>query len=525
MIPTPKLAELADLADVKGWRVVLVGDPLQFSAVGRGGMFGLLTETFGAIELDRVHRFTNPWERQASLQLRRGDHAVVDVYEEQGRLHSGTPEGIEREAVSRWWRHRQAGHDVLLMAPTNETVDRLNHRAQGLRLRAGELDPAGRSIRIGGTTLYVGDEIATRQNDRQLRTDQGDMVRNRARWTITHVHPDHTITVAGTSGTVRLPAPYVRDHVELAYTSTGHAAQGRTVQHALVVIDKPTDLRNLYVPLTRGTESNHAYLAVTGEETARDVFAQCLSTDWIDRPAHERHADLAGQQLHHPGLLDPVRLRAMLDRRSDIIEHLDEAREDIETIPDALTSAKKEHRAAETKLEDLRTRLDEAHAAVAEYDRPLKRRRHAEDLAQAQSAVHALPRQIDQASTRVRSLARRIEQLEVGLADARRTAAADSPLRPELAQLDTTLDRDARARARQVRLDPTAGLARDLGPRPADVVAGATWDRMAGEHAQHDAAHRHEPSLTSLLAGLDEYALDIAGDPAVGLVDDIDLDL
>ena len=57
MLPTAKLAELADLADVKGWRVVLVGDPQQFSAVGRGGMFGLLVDTFGAIELERVHRF------------------------------------------------------------------------------------------------------------------------------------------------------------------------------------------------------------------------------------------------------------------------------------------------------------------------------------------------------------------------------------------------------------------------------------------------------------------------------------
>ena len=73
MLPTAKLAELADLADLKGWRIALVGDPMQFSAVGRGGMFGLLVDTFGAIELDRVHRFDNEWERDASLRLRRGD--------------------------------------------------------------------------------------------------------------------------------------------------------------------------------------------------------------------------------------------------------------------------------------------------------------------------------------------------------------------------------------------------------------------------------------------------------------------
>ncbi|HUR18270.1 MAG TPA: AAA family ATPase [Acidimicrobiales bacterium] len=39
MLATPKLADLSVLADHMDWRVILVGDPLQFSAVGRGGMF------------------------------------------------------------------------------------------------------------------------------------------------------------------------------------------------------------------------------------------------------------------------------------------------------------------------------------------------------------------------------------------------------------------------------------------------------------------------------------------------------
>ena len=44
---TPKLAALARLADQYQWRVVLVGDPRQFSAVGRGGMFGHLVDNLG----------------------------------------------------------------------------------------------------------------------------------------------------------------------------------------------------------------------------------------------------------------------------------------------------------------------------------------------------------------------------------------------------------------------------------------------------------------------------------------------
>ena len=79
------------------------------------------------------------------------------------------------------------------------------------------------------------------------------MVRNRARWTIDAIHPDGSLTATGRHGTIHLPARYVAEHVELAYATTAAAAQGRTVDHALVVIDRPCDVRNLYVAMTRGT--------------------------------------------------------------------------------------------------------------------------------------------------------------------------------------------------------------------------------------------------------------------------------
>jgi ATP-dependent exoDNAse (exonuclease V) alpha subunit len=216
MMPTAKLAELADVADTKGWRIALVGDPLQFSAVGRGGMFGLLVDTFGAVELDRVHRFANDWERDASLCLRRGDVEVAEVYDVNGRLRGGTQIQMERASVARWWELRQAGMSQLLMCPTNEATERLNHRCQQTRIRAGEIDPDGPTATAGPYTLHIGDEIATRQNDRRLITDTGDMVRNRATWTIDAAHPDGSLTASGRNGTIYLPPSYVAEHVELA---------------------------------------------------------------------------------------------------------------------------------------------------------------------------------------------------------------------------------------------------------------------------------------------------------------------
>ena len=193
MISTAKLSELADFADVKGWRVALVGDPLQFSAVGRGGMFGMLVDTFGAIELERVHRFDHAWERDATLRLRRGDVTVVDDYEANDRLHGGTTTQMERAAVRRWWEHRTSGATVLLMAPNNEAVERLNQRCQQQRINVGDLDDAGPHVCAGPYRIRRRDEITTRHNDRRLVTDQGEMIRNRATWTVDHVHPDRLV--------------------------------------------------------------------------------------------------------------------------------------------------------------------------------------------------------------------------------------------------------------------------------------------------------------------------------------------
>ena len=89
--------------------MILVGDPRRFSAVGRGGMFSHLTTTYGAIELDQVHRFESRWEREASLRLRNGDPSVLVEYDRRGRLHDGTAHDMETELLEAWRRARVRG--------------------------------------------------------------------------------------------------------------------------------------------------------------------------------------------------------------------------------------------------------------------------------------------------------------------------------------------------------------------------------------------------------------------------------
>ena len=284
-VSTPKLAALTRLADDKAWRVVMVGDPRQFSAVGRGGMFAHLIDTDGAIELDRIHRFTHQWEADATRRLRTGDVSVLAQYERHGRLHNGTPNAMETAIVEAWSQAQRQGRSVALMANTNHTVNRLNQLTQQRRIDAGELDPNGPALDVARARLLVGDEVVTRRNQRTLRTDRGFMVKNRDHWTIEAIHADGAVTVTGRAGRVRLLADYAANEVELGYAQTSYATQGRTVDTCLLLVDGPIDGRGIYTPLTRGRHTNHAYVVTSEGETAADVLTQAIARDWIDQPA------------------------------------------------------------------------------------------------------------------------------------------------------------------------------------------------------------------------------------------------
>jgi hypothetical protein len=103
--------------------------------------------------------------------------------------------------------------------------------------------------------------VVTRENNRRLTTDTG-WVKNGDVWTVSATHADGSMTVTRPNGhgTVVLPASYVAEHVELAYASTAHRAQGRTVDTAHAFASPTTTREVLYVALTRGSESNHLYV-------------------------------------------------------------------------------------------------------------------------------------------------------------------------------------------------------------------------------------------------------------------------
>ncbi|CCG04773.1 MobF family relaxase [Blastococcus saxobsidens] len=311
---------LLTIADECQVHLALLGDRHQLPAVGRGGVLDLAAAQVDPTEhltLVGVHRFTRtdatgrttPDTDYADLTLamRTGENPgkVFDALlaREQIRLHPDAQ--ALREALAAGAAERYtAGERVAVVVSTREQATALNAAIRDRLVTDGRVDDRRVVVTGAGERIGVGDRIATRRNDRDLA------VANRDVWTVTGVGrdggllvtPDSTphvtpaggvlaavtpaVTPAGTGSRV-LPADYVMAHVELAYATTAHGAQGDTVTAAHLVVGEDTGAAAAYVGMTRGRIANTAHLVATDPAQAREQWLAVFARDRADLgPAH-----------------------------------------------------------------------------------------------------------------------------------------------------------------------------------------------------------------------------------------------
>jgi len=300
---TRTLDRLGAITAEAGAKLLLVGDWAQLQSVDAGGAFALLASARDDTpELRDIHRFTHEWEKNASLDLRDGRVDAIGIYSREKRLREGTTDEMIDAAYLAWRADAQAGLASVLVTESSQAVTALNARARAERILDGETEATCEAILAEGARASVGDLVITRQNDRRLRSLRGGWVRNGDRWKVTDVRPDGTLVVRRQArrwaATVALPADYVAEHVDLGYAITAHRAQGITVDTAHVVVSASTTRENLYVSMTRGRDSNIAYVALDRPDdshaaphpddvNARTVLYGVLQHSGVELSAHQ----------------------------------------------------------------------------------------------------------------------------------------------------------------------------------------------------------------------------------------------
>jgi hypothetical protein len=137
MMTSPDLADLIDLAERHGGKVIAAGDTEQLQAVQNGGGMSLLADRLGYVRLAEPVRLHAAWERAASLRLRDGDATVAGEYDRNARIAGGDPEQTMEAAAADYTSLAAGGTDVLLIAADHALRRELSRRVRENLLRLG----------------------------------------------------------------------------------------------------------------------------------------------------------------------------------------------------------------------------------------------------------------------------------------------------------------------------------------------------------------------------------------------------
>jgi hypothetical protein len=156
MVATPALGA-RDLADADPWRVVLIGDPLQYMAVGRGGRFDWFVEHGRAIEgvVYTADLGLTFWgavlsREAASLEAVHGDlHDALDLFD---------------SAIQSQHRANNVAHAVAVLASLAVFFNRLDEPLVAATIY-GSSTPYGTANRVKGLRDACEQLHATLGND------------------------------------------------------------------------------------------------------------------------------------------------------------------------------------------------------------------------------------------------------------------------------------------------------------------------------------------------------------------------
>jgi len=318
-----RLDALTRLIEESGAKLVAVGDGKQLPSIGPGGMFDRLTTHARSAELADIHRTSDPEERQAWGALRRGEpEKAMAHYQARGELFfNDTREEAGEAAVLRWaelTKTRDPRQVALIADASNVEIDRLNARAQHLRIDRGELWGAEVQLPHRHYGLYEGDLITFTA---QHRIPGQPRVENGARGQVTRTNEGGlTVLLDGSRREVTLAGNDL-ENLRLAYAQHVYRQQGATVDRSVVLTGGwQTTKESAYVQATRAREATEWFLArdelgIEGQDDRRVMrLAQQIRISRRQTPslAHRELADPDwGPGFHPTHRLMPSPLRAL----------------------------------------------------------------------------------------------------------------------------------------------------------------------------------------------------------------------
>ncbi len=258
MVDFASMSYLIKEAKKAGSKVVLIGDPEQLKPIQKGEIFRGIAARTGYIELENIKRQKDAGDRQASLDLAKGNiNKAIQHYKDKGAITiSDTTLQAAEQVVSDWKKDLETTDiaDTIMLSFTRKAVNHINNLAREALIAENKIGKE--NIEYLGMdrtlTISAGERLLFRENNKTLGVRNGDTATVQA---VT----SQQIRVKLDSGE-RLTIPKDYQAIDYAYALTVHKSQGMTAKKIRVLIDSKYWDRNLsFVAMTRHKESLTIY--------------------------------------------------------------------------------------------------------------------------------------------------------------------------------------------------------------------------------------------------------------------------
>lgn len=326
MTNNDQLEGVLRLAGQRGWSVVMTGDSRQLQGIGRSTGFGLVADAAGRMDISETYRARDEKERDLQVGWHDAESMVegapsegaeaadqmVGYWREKGRLHLATAEDLEAAATERP-DVRDPYSDVaieriakayvadeltnpestrLALARTNNQVNKLAEAIQREQIRCGIVDPEKRSATLRDQKRGLEQEIRAGETIRITKNVRKTSIRNGQVGVVKSVGIDGSIKVmlpTGVGGAMKTETirqhHLQRGHAALGCASTGHGAQGRTVERAWVVADAAADREWMYPAMTRAKAGTDLHWVTDSPDRAEEEIRTSMLTTGAEASA------------------------------------------------------------------------------------------------------------------------------------------------------------------------------------------------------------------------------------------------
>lgn len=258
MVSSRQMAMFVEAVTRAGAKLVLVGDPEQLQPIEAGAAFRAIADRIGYAELETIYRQREPWMRDASLDLARGEIGkAVSAYQSNGRMIGAE---LKADAVTNliadWNRDYDPAKSTLILAHLRRDVRLLNELARAKLIERGIIKQGSPfKTAEGNRNFAAGDQVVFLKNEGSLGVKNGMLGK------VVEAAPGRVVVAIGEGDDLRQVTVEQRfyNNVDHGYATTVHKSQGTTVDRVKVLASLSFDRHLSYVAMTRHREDLGVY--------------------------------------------------------------------------------------------------------------------------------------------------------------------------------------------------------------------------------------------------------------------------